>query len=62
MDNEIQKELESIIDKIITPILCVGPIHEEDTLESVLREQLVVLNNWPREKQIIIAYEPGFAV
>lgn len=61
-DQEIQHELESIIDKNITPILCVGPLKEEDTLEQVLKVQLVVLENWPKDKKIIIAYEPGFAV
>lgn len=61
-DDEIEHELESIIDKDITPILCVGPLREEDTLEQVLKEQLVVLENWPKDKKIIIAYEPGFAV
>lgn len=61
-DDEIQHELESIIDKNITPMLCVGPLKEEDTLEQVLKEQLVVLENWPKDKKIIIAYEPGFAV
>lgn len=61
-DAEIQQELESIIDRDITPILCVGPMREEDTLELVLKEQLIVLEKWPKEKKIIIAYEPGFAV
>lgn len=54
----IQSELESIIDTNITPFLCVGPMKEEDTLEFVLREQLVILENWPKDKKIIIAYEP----
>ncbi len=27
-----------------------------------MREQLVVLANWPKDRKIIIAYEPGFAV
>ncbi len=62
IDVDIQKELESILDVSTTPILCVGPIHEENTLELVLREQLIVLEKWPKEKQIIIAYEPGFAI
>ncbi len=62
IDDEIQQELESIIDKNIAPILCVGPLKEEDTLEQVLKVQLVVLENWPKDKKIIIAYEPGFAV
>lgn len=61
-DEGIQKELESVIDTAITPILCVGPMKEEDTLEFVLREQLIVLENWPKDKSIIIAYEPGFAI
>ena len=61
-NDEIQSELESIINTNITPFLCVGPIHEEDTLEEVMREQLVVLANWPKDRKIIIAYEPGFAV
>lgn len=61
-DEEIQWEIESIIEAPITPIFCVGPMKEEDTLELVLREQLVVLENWPKEKEMIIAYEPGFAI
>lgn len=61
-DEDIQKELESILETSIVPILCVGPMKEEDTLEWVLKEQLIVLANWPKEKRIIIAYEPGFAI
>lgn len=61
-DAEIQQELESILETAITPIFCVGPIREENTLEPVLKEQLIVLEKWPKEKKIIIAYEPGFAV
>ena len=61
-DKEIKRELESIIDQNITPIFCVGPLKEEYTLEQVLKVQLVVLENWPKDKKIIIAYEPGFAV
>lgn len=61
-DEEIQQELESILDTHITPVLCVGPIYETDTIEWVLTKQLTVLQNWPKNKKIIIAYEPGFAV
>lgn len=61
-DKEIKRELESIIVKNITPILCVGPLKQQDTLEQVLKVQLIVLEKWPKEKKIIIAYEPGFAV
>lgn len=32
-DEEVQQELESIKDENITPIFCVGPLHEEDTLK-----------------------------
>jgi triosephosphate isomerase len=61
-DETIQAELDSITQKLITPILCIGPVREEDTLEWVLKTQLTVLENWPKNKSIIIAYEPGFAV
>ncbi|MBP7806172.1 triosephosphate isomerase [Candidatus Gracilibacteria bacterium] len=61
-DEEIQGELESIIETPTTPILCVGPMKEEDTLELVIKEQLVVLEKWPKEKKLIVAYEPGFAI
>jgi triosephosphate isomerase len=61
-DEEIQQEIESIIETPVTPIFCVGPMKEEDTLELVLREQLIVLEKWPKDKRIIIAYEPGFAI
>ena len=61
-DDSIRHELESILEKSIVPIFCVGPLKEDDTLDLVLREQLVVLENWPTEKPIIIAYEPWFAI
>jgi len=32
-DEEILTELNSITQKLITPILCIGPVREEDTLE-----------------------------
>lgn len=61
-DKEVQQELESIIDKTITPIFCVGPLLEEDTLKWVLMDQLTVLENWPKNKKIVISYEPGYAI
>jgi triosephosphate isomerase len=61
-NENIQKQIESIVPFSVIPIFCVGPMREEDTLELVLKEQLVVLENWPKDKQIIIAYEPGFAI
>lgn len=60
-DDAIRWEIERIQEQT-TPFLCVGPLHEEDTLGSVLTEQLTVLENWPRKREIVIAYEPGFAV
>ena len=61
-NKDIRTELESVIMTTMVPILCVGPIQEKDTLESVLKEQLIVLERWPKDKKIIIAYEPGFAI
>jgi triosephosphate isomerase len=61
-NKEIQWELESVIETPITPILCVGPMKEEDALELVIKEQLIVLEKWPKKKKIIVAYEPGFAI
>jgi triosephosphate isomerase len=61
-DGVIKWEIERVKEGPITPFLCVGPLREEDTLSTVLTEQLTVLENWPRERPIVIAYEPGFAV
>lgn len=61
-DKQIQSEIEILKDTVITPFLCVGPLQQEDTLESVMVGQLTALANWPKEKPIIIAYEPGFAI
>ena len=61
-DTEIQQELESIKDRDITPVFCVGPLHEEDTLRWIMMDQLTVLENWPKDKKIIISYEPGHAI
>ena len=61
-DKKIQQELESIKDKNITPVFCVGPLREEDALKWVMMEQLTVLEHWPKDKKIIISYEPGYAI
>jgi len=61
-DKQIQSEMEMLKDTQITPFLCVGPLQEEDTLEWVMIDQLTVLENWPKDRPIIIAYEPGFAI
>jgi triosephosphate isomerase len=61
-NEDIQKQIDSIVKSSVIPIFCVGPMREKDTLELVLKEQLVVLENWPKDKKIIIAYEPGFAI
>ncbi len=61
-DKQIQSEIEMLKDTQITPFLCVGPLQEEYTLEWVMIDQLTVLESWPKEKPIIIAYEPGFAI
>lgn len=61
-DEVIKWEIETVEHSTTIPFLCVGPLHEEDTLGWVLTEQLTVLENWPRERPIVIAYEPGFAV
>ena len=61
-NTEIKEEIETLKNTATIPLLCVGPLREEDTLEWVITEQLTVLENWPREKPIVIAYEPGFAI
>jgi triosephosphate isomerase len=61
-DKQIQSEMEILKDTQIAPFLCVGPLQEEDTLEWVMIDQLTVLENWPKDRPIIIAYEPGFAI
>lgn len=61
-DKEIQSEMELLKDTSITPFLCVGPLQQEDTLKWVMIGQLAALENWPKDKPMIIAYEPGFAI
>ncbi len=61
-DEVVKKEIEALKNTVTIPFLCVGPLREEDTLEWVITEQLTVLENWPKEKPIVIAYEPGFAI
>lgn len=61
-DEVIKWEIETVEHGTTTPFLCVGPLREEDTLEWVITQQLTVLENWPRERPIVIAYEPGFAI
>jgi triosephosphate isomerase len=61
-DEVIKWEIETVEHGTTTPFLCVGPLREEDTLDWVITQQLTVLENWPRERPIVIAYEPGFAI
>ncbi len=61
-DEEIKTEIDKLLNTTTTPFLCIGPLHEEDTLEWVITEQLTVLENWPKERPIVIAYEPWFAI
>jgi triosephosphate isomerase len=61
-DEVIKWEIETLKNTTTIPFLCVGPLREEDTLEWVITQQLTVLENWPRERPIVIAYEPGFAI
>ena len=61
-DEVIKEEVETLKNTTTIPFLCIGPLREEDTLEWVITQQLTVLENWPRERPIVIAYEPGFAI
>ena len=61
-NDEIKVEMEELEHATQIPFLCIGPLREEDTLREVITEQLLVLENWPREKSLIIAYEPWFAI
>jgi triosephosphate isomerase len=61
-DEVIKEEVETLKNTTTIPFLCIGPLREEDTLEWVITQQLTVLENWPQERPIVIAYEPGFAI
>lgn len=61
-DLEIRWKLEQMLPTDTIPVLCVWPIEATDTLKDILDSQLAVLDIWPAERDIIIAYEPGFAV
>lgn len=61
-NEEIRTQLNHIQSTAITPILCIWPLVTTDTIEQILSEQLIVLDNWPTEKPIIVAYEPSFSI
>lgn len=61
-DEDIREKLFRLSLTDCTPILCVWPIKPTDSLETVIKKELLVLDVWPINKEIIIAYEPGFAV
>lgn len=59
----IQNELTQLKENNVTPVLCIGPVQKTDTMETVIDEQLKVLDAvWENDWAIIIAYEPVFAV
>lgn len=61
-NNQIQTEIESLIETKIIPFFCIGPIHREDTLEQVIIHQLSALRNWPKDREIVVCYEPMYSI
>lgn len=64
-DQSIHAKLRLLLDKGINCILCVGESHEQQgSVFQVLSEQLAVLGNLPAPKpgQVVIAYEPVWAI
>jgi len=63
-EEEIQEKIERLLEQGITPILCVGETLEErdrkETIASIER-QLSILKN-KEEENIIVAYEPTWAI
>ncbi len=61
-NGETEKDIVEKINKIaltlVTPILCVWPLHPEDEISTILEVQLQVIRDFPSEKKIVIAYEP----
>ena len=60
-----QTKIEQLVQKNITPILCIGETLEQrkaGKLESVLNEQLEALNTFSKAVNIHVAYEPVWAI
>ena len=63
-NSTIKEKIHKLID-IATPILCVGETFEEnknDLTEEVISRQLKVLKGLNLQKEIVIAYEPVWAI
>ena len=67
-NHEVRQKLEAILAADLTPVLCVGETDEERQkrqTEEVVEAQLkAAFSNlaWPRERELIIAYEPVWAI
>tara|TARA_Y100000817_G_C16793022_1_gene516050 strand:+ start:199 stop:948 length:750 start_codon:yes stop_codon:yes gene_type:complete len=64
-NTDIQKQLKLVIDSNLIPILAVGESSEDknnNNFQSVIREQLSILNDIQTSNPIYIAYEPIWAI
>lgn len=67
-NHEVRQKLEAILTADMTPVLCVGETaaeREENKTDEVVEIQLrAAFNNlvWPSDKELIIAYEPVWAI
>lgn len=67
-NHEVRMKMEALLSVGVVPVLCVGETAQEredrkteDTIEIQLRAALHALN-WSKNKKIIIAYEPVWAI
>lgn len=65
---EVRQKLEAVLNAEMTPVLCVGETlperkdaQVEEVIEAQLRSAFMDLT-WPKGRQLIIAYEPVWAV
>lgn len=60
-DEIIHLKLKQIIDNNLIAILCVGE-KKDESIEQVLYKQISILNNIPSLENVVIAYEPVWAI
>ena len=67
-DHEVRQKMEAVLDAGLTPVLCVGETQKEraegqekEVVEIQLRAALDNLT-WPPERELVIAYEPVWAI
>lgn len=60
-ERDVKNKIETLLSYGITPILCIGQMNKQEGMR-IVENQLQILKSIERSEQVIIAYEPVWAI